>query len=164
MPRRLDSRLTRQEMGHLHMWPKELGLDEQVRQDIQRQVTGHESCRDMTYGDYLKLARHYNQLRAGQRADRQARPRNAGYRASATLRALYGAIQTRGDRQGLASVAALEKIVRMLDLPRGQEEEHLNQALAAYVRCQHWRWLTPKGAYDMIEALKARAARQRRSA
>lgn len=161
MPRRMDSRLTRQELAHLHMWPKDLGLDDQMRQDIQRQVAGHESCKSMNYRDYLALARHYNQLREGQRAGRQARPRNAGYRASASLQALYKLIQERGDRKNLASVAALEKITRMLDLPRGQEEEHLNQALAAYVRCQHWRWLTPKQAYDMIEALKARAARKK---
>ncbi len=164
MPRRMDSRLGRQEYAHLHAWPKSLGLDDDVRRDIQRELTGHESCRDMNYGDYLKLARHYSGLLSGQRAGRQGRPRNAGYRASATLQALYKTIQARGDRKNLASVAALEKIVRMLDLPRGQEEEHLNQALDAYVRCNHWRWLTPKQAYDMIEALKARAARQRRSA
>jgi hypothetical protein len=129
---------------------------------VQRGITGHESCRDMTFADYLKLARHYSQLLAGQRAGRQARPKTAGQKASETLRRLYAKIQSRGPKEDKASVAQLEKIVRMLDLPRGAEEDHLNQALNAYVGCPRWQWLTPKQGYDMIEALKARAARSRR--
>lgn len=156
--RRMDSQLGRREKGHLHIWPKELGLDDQVRQDVQREVTGKESCRDMTWGDYLKLKRHYEQIKAGQRA--AGRPR--GQKASASLKALYAAIQRRGDTPGQASVAQLEKITRMLDLPRGAEEQFLNRALTAYVGVRRWQWLTPGLAHRMIEALKAR--QQRRSA
>ena len=161
MPRRMDSRLTRPEYRDLHVWPRQLGLDDLVRVDIQREVTGHESCRDMTYADYLALARHYNQIRAGQRADRQAAPRRASGRVSDTLRRLYTKVQSRGPKEAKASVAQIMKIIRMLDLPRGAEEEHLNQALNAYVGCPRWQWLTPKQGYDMIEALKARAQRRR---
>lgn len=162
MPRRMDSRLTRAEYRDLHVWPRQLGLDDAVRLDVQRGITGHESCKDMTYADYLALARHYSQLLAGQRAGRQARPKTAGQKASETLRRLYAKIQSRGPKEDKASVAQLEKIIRMLDLERGAEEERLNQALQAFVGCPRWQWLTPKQGYDMIEALKARAARARR--
>ncbi len=155
MPRRLDSRLTRRELALLHIWPKDLGLDEQVREDIQRQVTGRESCRDMRYGDYLALQQHYKLLGAQSGGGRAPG-------ASKSLRALYAALEQRGEVAGKATVAQLKKIVRMLDLPVGGEEEFLGRALKAYVGVINWRWLDPGRAHDMIEALKARQTRGRR--
>ncbi len=155
MPRRMDSRLTRAELARLHIWPRELGLDDDVRRDVQREVTGRESCRDMIYRDYLVLARHYQDLRRrlGVRESRR-------HRASPTLRALYAKIERRGDRPGLASQAQIKKIVRMLSLPRGGEEEFLNRALRAYVGVVRWQWLDAGHAHHMIEALKARRRRR----
>jgi hypothetical protein len=147
----MDSPLTRAELARLHIWPRELGLDEDLRRDVQREVTGRESCRDMTYRDYLRLARHYSELRR-----RLGVQESRIHRASPSLRALYAKIERRGDRPGLATVAQLKKIVRMLSLPKGGEEKFLNRALRAYVGVVRWQWLDRRHAYDMIEALKAR--------
>lgn len=155
MPRRLTSRLERKELALLHIWPKDLGLDEQVREDIQRQVTGRESCRDMRYADFLALKQHYRLL--GAKTDGGRAPG-----ASKSLRALYGDIERRGEVLGKATVPQIKKIVRMLELPVGGEEEFLNRALKAYVGVINWRWLDTRRAHDMIEALKDRQARGKR--
>ena len=158
---RMDAKLSRGQLAQLHIWPKELGLDDSVRQDIQREQTGKESCRDMTRADYLRLRSHYARLRAGQNI--QARPKK-GQGASESLKALYAKVQRRGDKPGLASVAALQKIIRMLSLPVEKEETALNKALNGHVGVSKWQWLDPNHAWKMIEALKARQGRQRRSA
>ena len=151
MPRRFDRPLNNSEKARLHIWPAGLGLDDDLRRDIQREQTGHESCKDMTLADFLKLKQHYQYLGVNQ----------AGGKAGASqgLRALYGALERRGDRPDRASLGQLKKIVRMLNLPRGGEEKFFNRALKRNVGVAHWRWLETKEASDMIEALKARKAR-----
>lgn len=156
MIRRMDSRLTNKEKALLHIWPAELGLDQMVRTDIQREVTGHESCKGMVYADFLALKQHYQHLGAKTNGGRAPG-------ASKSLRALYAKIEQRGDRPGKASVAQLKKIVRMLSLPVGGEEEYLDKALKGHVGVVKWRWLDNRHAHHMIEALKARQGRRRRA-
>lgn len=161
MPRRVrqDSPLSRGQIAWLHMEPVRLGIDNDLRKLIQQEETGKESCKDMTYADFLKLRRHYTRIAAGQGKKTTA----AG--ASPELRALYHKVgRTCAKRPDLASFPQFQKILRMMQFPKGADTAHLektlDKALMSYVGVRHWHWLDPEHAHNMIEALKAKARKR----
>ena len=73
----------RQACGKLHARAKYLGLDDDARKDLQRRVTGKESCAAMTAAELRRVLSHMNGRAAGPNGAtaRRLREKNKGGRA-----------------------------------------------------------------------------------
>ncbi len=127
-------------LAKVHLAPKELGLDEDTRRAIQKELTGKDSAARMSVAELERLVRHYRSL--------GWRPRGRGGRPRATaqvrmIRALWHELAEAG-------------VVRA---PEGRREK----ALRAWVKRQTGvsapEWLTPEQASAVIEMLKKWCAR-----
>ena len=127
-------------LAKVHLAPKELWIDDDLRRAIQKELTGKESAAQMSVAELERLVRHYRRL--------GWRPRGRGGRPRATpqvrmIRALWHELAEAG-------------VVRA---PEGRREKALRAWVQRQTGVSAPEWLTPEQASAVIEMLKKWCAR-----
>jgi len=122
-------------LGLAHLADKKLGLDDQARRDVQREVTGQQSCRELSDTALRRLLWHYNSLGADLRVP--------GPQAVARL-----------DRPTMPQLREIERLAFARGFANGLDDRRLLGFVRRTAQVDHPRFLSRAQASNVITGLR----------